>query len=682
MLPRVGRYSPRLHSSYIEISNYFRGRQAGLRTGLLTQIPKYRAFHKQSCLREQPHIHAEHRTFLERFKKAVEFPPATHNDFEVFLAQASSGQEAILHGYLGHRADLSKKLSFVRLTDPTMKHSVQLVSFAKSGDAFEKFRSIGANSPVAVRGKVQAKKAKGGETPEKSDAWEVHVEDVHPLNDFPNDILMTPETVFAPEQRYLQLRNESELRDALRFRAQVHNVCKEELEQCQPAFVEVETPLLFKSTPEGAREFLVPTRRRGLAYALPQSPQQYKQILMASGIPRYYQFARCFRDEDLRADRQPEFTQLDLEMSFATGEDVMKVVEGVICRLWSTLMNEPAPSGPFRRLSYEEAMSKYGSDKPDTRYGMQISRIDYLLPVDLVSKITPILKPYVEVFKIENNDNDPAAMTKFLTEFLDSPAGVPFNSNPDGAPGIFVYNAKKPLCGLQPFGFEAAEHIENALDPDHGDLIVIQAREAAPFTGGSTAIGDLRRALHTAAVSSGFKPAPTGFEFLWITDFPLFSPSSDTEPGQGGTAGISSTHHPFTAPKTAADVDKLLSDPTQAIADHYDLVVNGVELGGGSRRIHDAAVQEFILRDILQMRPERLADFEHLLDALRAGCPPHAGLALGFDRLVAIMLGKESVRDVIAFPKTGKGGEDAMVRAPSEMSEEALETYHLRLRGD
>lgn len=614
-------------------------------------------------------------------RRIVEFPSASHHDFGSFLSQASDGQEVVLHGYMGHRADLSKKLSFVRLADTTMKHSVQLVSFARN-DAFEKIRSISANSPVAVRGKVQPKKAKGNEAVEKNDAWEIFVEDVHPLNEFPKDIIMTPETVFSPEQRYLQLRNDGELRDALRFRAQVHNVCKEELEQCTPPFVEVETPLLFKSTPEGAREFLVPTRRRGLAYALPQSPQQYKQILMASGIPRYYQFAHCFRDEDLRADRQPEFTQLDLEMSFATGEEVMRTIEGVIRRLWSTLMKEPAPSGPFQRLSYEEAMSRYGSDKPDTRFGMEISRVEYLLPVDLISKITPLQNPYVEVFKLENNENDPAAMQQFITEFLDSPAGAPFNNNPEGAPGIFVYDAKRPLCGLQPFGFEAAEHIETVLDADHGDLIVIQARKQAPFTGGSTPIGDLRRALHTAAVSTGFKPGPTEFEFLWIVDFPLFSPSSDTEPGQGGAAGISSTHHPFTAPKTAADVDKLLVDPTQAVADHYDLVVNGIELGGGSRRIHDAGMQEYIFRDVLQMQPERLKDFEHLLDALRAGCPPHAGVALGFDRLVAVMLGKESVRDVIAFPKTGKGGDDAMVGAPVAMTEEALETYHLQLRGD
>ncbi|KAJ5225251.1 hypothetical protein N7468_006476 [Penicillium chermesinum] len=637
-----------------------------------------RRFHRPTCLRDQ---RAEVPSFLETYKQAVEFPPATH-DFETFLARAEPNTEVVLHGYLGPRADLSKKLSFVKLTDPTMKYSLQVVAFAKN-DAFEKLKALNANSPVAVRGTVQKKKAKASDTADQpaEDMWELALEDINALNDFPKDIIMTPETVFAPEQRYLQLRSDAELREALRFRAQVRNVCKKELEEnSQPPFVEIETPLLFKSTPEGAREFLVPTRRPGLAYALPQSPQQYKQILMASGLPRYFQFARCFRDEDLRADRQPEFTQLDLEMSFAKGEDVMRTIEGVIRRLWSTLMKDPAPEGPFRRLPYQEAMARYGSDKPDTRYGMEIIRLDHALPVDLVNKISGLQDPIVEAFKVESNENDPAETGQFIAQFLDSPAGAPFNNNPDGGPGVFVYNGKQPLCGLQPFGFEAAEQVEEILEPDHGDLIILQARPRAPFSGGSTPIGDLRRALHAFAVSTGFKPAPTGFDFMWVVDFPLFSPSSDSEPGQGGAAGIASTHHPFTAPKTAADVDMLLSDPTQAVADHYDLVVNGVELGGGSRRIHDAAVQEFILRDILKMPAERLADFSHLLDALRAGCPPHAGLALGFDRLVAVMLGKESVRDVIAFPKTGKGGDDAMVRAPSPMTAEALETYHLRLR--
>ncbi|KAJ5096034.1 hypothetical protein NUU61_005390 [Penicillium alfredii] len=668
----------RLRSSYIEISNILRGRSAWP-TPRHGHLRTPRLFHTRICLLEQ--TPRELPSFLETYKKAVDFPPATH-DFESFLSQAEPNTEVVLHGYLGHRADLSKKLSFVRLTDPTMQHSLQVIAFAKN-DAFDKLKTLNAHSPVAVRGTVQRKKGKGTDPSDipAQDAWELALQEIYPLNDFPKEIIMTTETVFPPEQRYLQLRSDTELREALRFRARVHNLCKQELEeQCQPPFVEIETPLLFKSTPEGAREFLVPTRRPGLAYALPQSPQQYKQILMASGVPRYFQFARCFRDEDLRADRQPEFTQLDLEMSFATGDDVMRTVERVIRRLWSSLMKDPAPDGPFRKVSYQDVMAKYGSDKPDTRYGMEIIRLEHALPVDLVSKISPLLDPIVEAFKVEGNDNDPAETTKFITQFLDSPAGAPFNNNPDGGPGVFVYNGKQPLCGLQPFGFEVAEQVEDLLEPDHGDLIILQARPRAPFSGGSTPIGDLRRSLHSAAVASGFKPAPSGFDFLWVVDFPLFSPSSDSEPGQGGTAGISSTHHPFTAPKSAAEVDRLLTDPTQAVADHYDLVVNGVELGGGSRRIHNAAVQEFILREILQMPAERLANFAHLVDALRAGCPPHAGLALGFDRLVAVMLGKESVRDVIAFPKTGKGGDDAMVRAPSPITEEALQTYHLRLR--
>ncbi|KAL3436955.1 tRNA synthetases class II-domain-containing protein [Aspergillus tetrazonus] len=676
MLARMAQSSARLRSSYLGIYKYIRSTRAPVAGSYVRINSSQRAFHGASCLHEQAGSSPAQPDFLETYKKAVEFPPATY-DFQTFLTQASPGQDVTLHGYLGVRSDISKKLSFVRLQDPTMKYNIQLVSTAQN-TSFEQLRSLRPHSPVTVKGKVQAKKAKNAEM-EKRDPWEIALEEIQLLNDFPSDIWMAPDMVHPPKHRHLQLRTSSELREALEFRARVRNVCREELEQGRPPFVEIETPLLFKSTPEGAREFLVPTRKHGLAYALPQSPQQYKQILMASGIPRYYQFARCFRDEDLRADRQPEFTQLDLEMSFATGEDVMRVVEGIIRRLWSTLMDTEAPSGPFRRLSYQDAMSRYGSDKPDTRYGMEIYRVEHLLPVDLINKITPLTNPIVEIFKINGNDNDPAATSEFITKFLDSPAGAPFNENPEGGPGIFVYDARKPLCGLQPFGFQAAEYVEDIIEPDHGDLLVMQAREAAPFTGGSTPIGDLRRALYSAAVETGFKPAAVGFDFLWIVDFPLFSPSTDSEPGQGGAAGISSTHHPFTAPKSAADVDLLLTVPTKVVADHYDLVVNGVELGGGSRRIHDAAVQEFVLRNVLQMPPERLTEFSHLLEALRAGCPPHAGLALGFDRLVAVMLGKDSVRDVIAFPKTGKLGEDPMVKAPSPVSPEALKTYHLRL---
>lgn len=357
----------------------------------------------------------------------------------------------------------------------------------------------------------------------------------------------------------------------------------------------------------------------------------------------------------------------------------MKIIENVIRRLWSSLLNLDVGSDPFPRMSYQEAMSRYGSDKPDTRLGMEIVRLDYMLPVDLVQKITSLTDPIVEAFKFKSTDNDPSQTLELVTRFLDSPAGAEFNKNPDGGPGIFVYDAKKPLRGLMPFGFEAAERIEELLEPDHGDLIVLQARKNAPFAGGSTPLGDLRKALHSEAVKRGMKEAPSGFHFVWIVDFPLFSPIDENEPGQGGMAGLASTHHPFTAPKSAADVDLLLTDPASVVADHYDIVVNGVELGGGSRRIHDPLVQEMIFRDILKMPPSRLAEFSHLLEALKAGCPPHAGIALGFDRLIAVMLGKESVRDVIAFPKSGKG-EDLMVGSPGVLTEQVLDTYHLRLR--
>lgn len=372
-------------------------------------------------------------------------------------------------------------------------------------------------------------------------------------------------------------------------------------------------------------------------------------------------------------------------MSFATGEDVMGVVEGVIRNLWTKLKgDDDVPAGAFRRMTYKEAMSRYGSDKPDTRFGMEISRVEHLLPADLISKITPLEDPIVEAFKLENEEGDPLAMFQFITQFLDSPKGAAFNNNPDGGPGVFVFDAKKPLCGLHAFGFEGADAIGQTLDIDQGDLIILQARQRVPtFSGGSTRIGDLRRDLHSSAVAAGLKPIPQqkkGTDFLWIVDFPLFSPSTTEDPGQDGAAGISSTHHPFTAPKSSTDIDLLRTDPTKCIADHYDLVVNGVELGGGSRRIHDVRVQEFIFRDILQMSARRLDDFSHLLDALRCGCPPHAGFALGFDRLIAVMLGRESIREVIAFPKTGKGGEDVMVGAPSLMSDEALAMYHLELR--
>jgi len=568
----------------------------------------------------------------------------------------------------------------------TLGSTVQLVSTPTKGvdgsdSPHSTLRELQEHSPVAINGTIKARKAPSGASREIRagliTSVEVKVDNITPLNAFPSDIIMSKDTVFPPEQRHLQIRNDPAVRNALAFRSKAARIVRNEL--CEKHnFTEIETPLLFKSTPEGAREFLVPTRAPGLAYALPQSPQQYKQILMASGIPRYMQIAKCFRDEDLRADRQPEFTQVDLEMSFASAEDVMRTVEAVVKRLWSELLGATDLPEAFPRMSYEEAMSRYGSDKPDLRLGSEIQRIEYMIPVDLVKKIGPLNDPIVEVMKLSIAE-DANETRKFVNIFMDSPEAQPFIQNPHGQPGIFIFDTRKPLQGLQVFGFEAAEALEDMLSLEDGDLVIIQARPRAEFSGGSTPIGNLRLALHKAAVKHNFIQPPQGFAFTWINDFPLFSPSNDAEPGQGGAAGLAATHHPFTSPKTAEDVDLLLTDPLSVRADHYDLVVNGVELGGGSRRIHSAEMQELIMREVLQMSDARLKDFAHLLEVLRAGCPPHAGLALGFDRLVAVMMGKESVRDVIAFPKSGRG-EDMLVKSPTRMTEGQLETYHLRLK--
>lgn len=313
--------------------------------------------------------------------------------------------------------------------------------------------------------------------------------------------------------------------------------------------------------------------------------------------------------------------------------------------------------------------------------------------------LTSIEDPIIEACKIRLNGGV-KTVQKFVQKFMDSPAAEGFRQNSDGAPGIFVFNPSRPLEGLQAFGFEGAEKLKDhysalphapygfpdSRGPDiantfaEGDLLLLQARQNVPHTGGSTVMGRMRLAIHRFAISEGLLEREQLHRYLWVTDFPLFTLENPDDPGQGGTAGFSATHHPFTSPKTAADLQLLLTSPLEAKAAHYDLVVNGVELGGGSQRIHSAEMQKFVMREILKMSEERMRDFEHLFEALRAGCPPHAGLAIGFDRMVAVMRGRESVRDVIAFPKNNRG-EDVLVGSPTMMTEKQLDAYHLRVVG-
>ncbi|XDG08851.1 hypothetical protein ABKA04_008466 [Annulohypoxylon sp. FPYF3050] len=530
----------------------------------------------------------------------------------------------------------------------------------------------------------------------------------------------------------MQLRFDPFLRDRLKFRAWVKGRLVQNLEHWE--FLEIETPILFKSTPEGAREFLVPTRRQGYAYALPQSPQQYKQTLMAGGICRYFQFAKCFRDEDHRADRQPEFTQLDLEMAFVGGKNIMDIVSKLMknlfmqlhmhwkivdidgvrhpvriqsvdpktkgsVRIW-TSKNTSNDTDTFSRygkpeyipiMTYADAMSNYGTDKPDLRIRLpwvsplyKIGPDGKGLPSGFKKMISSLPDPVVEGFRIQFTNASPTKSTKFIKEFMDNLPQYYLKIAPESVPGVFVYDSSKPLNGLSALGHDGVEVLDRMGREwpkfRDGDIIIMHARNDGPLYGGSTEIGRLRRAIYHAAVKEGLIPDTHEFKPLWVHSFPLFSPTGD-EVGQGGTAGICSTHHPFTAPLGEEDFEYLKTDPLKAKADHYDLVINGVEVGGGSKRIHVAEVQEFVMRDILKMTDEGIGQFSHLLDALKSGCPPHAGFAFGFDRLMTVLLDVPSVRDVIAFPKNNKG-EDTLVGSPSKVTPEQKKTYHIFLESD
>jgi aspartyl-tRNA synthetase len=455
--------------------------------------------------------------------------------------------------------------------------------------------------------------------------------------------------------RYLDLRR-PEMQRHLRQRHRIGQAVRIYLDDV--GFTEVETPILSKSTPEGARDYLVPSRvMPGSFYALPQAPQQYKQLLMVGGVDRYYQIARCFRDEDLRADRQPEFTQIDMELSFVTPEDIYEVIDGLVVAVMEAA-GHPVPDLPLPRLSYTDAMNRYGSDKPDLRFGMELTNLSDLFAETDFKVFASVLDKggVVKAINAKGLGGVPIRVMDEWTE-LAREAGLGglayIRVQPDG-------NWKSPIVKF--FSDEEKAGLQDRLGIETGDLILFAADKLSTV---NPALGRLR--LLAGAMAEVI--SDDAFAFTWVTEFPLFEKNEDGR--------LACMHHPFTF-AVPEDLEKIESDPLAVRAQAYDIVLNGVELGGGSIRIHQPEVQERMFKALKIPEEEVQSRFGHLIRALGYGAPPHGGIALGFDRLLMLMVGADSIRDVIAFPKTQKAM-DVMMGAPSEVDAKQLRDVYLKL---
>ena len=585
------------------------------------------------------------------------------------LRPAHIGQDVCLAGWVHSRRDLGG-LIFIDVRDREGRTQTVFDPSDLPKEIFERAASLRSESVVLVRGKVRQRPTGTNNSKIPTGEVEVMAREVEILNlaePLPFQI-DDPETASKVNEemrlkyRYLDLRRPEMARN-LRLRSKAATATRVFLDE--QGFLEVETPILFKSTPEGAREFLVPSRvHPGQFYALPQSPQQFKQILMVAGVERYFQLARCFRDEDQRADRQLEFTQVDLEMSFIEREDIYNLIEGLLKRVWKTALNMDIPT-PFKRITFEEALNRYGIDKPDTRIGMELVDLteDFRASTFKVFSGAIANGGVVKALNAKGLAGATQGQIETMTEYAKS----------FGAKGLAFIKVesgewKSPIVKF--FSDAEKKALTEKLKIEEGDLILFAADQ---WLNACEILGRIRLYCADVLKGKGKLNIPSDrFDFLWVVYFPLLS--FDKEQNRWY-----SSHHPFTAP-VEDDIPLLKSEPKKVRGQHYDIVVNGTELGGGSIRIHQPDVQETIFKEILQIPEDMVkARFGYMLEAFKYGAPPHGGIALGFDRMIAILCNTPSIRDVIAFPKTAKAS-DLMTESPAPVEAKQLRDLHIQLK--